>query len=381
MFGELPDRNDRDPCTVTFPWLKSRVVGSVVELDFLAVSDPSALRFRRHRVAIGLQVSPHIRQEEALIAGSKEAARFDALQGGERITGPSDARSSHLYTLGPSSGTRLTGWSRSLEGFRIVLTWLPTSTFCMRRTDEGVTSGFRRRISAGMSTDPNPITDFLQWWIIVARRYLVPADHFHRLPLDEISVEATQRQSGPHPARPDVSHVPDNKRSRRRMMVGTGTIARDWQWLDEMMAEDAPAMRPTQKFRRMPERYARRRGAGRAGRRGRSGRGREEGMIRRPPSRLKVVSAPFKRPDTQFDGSQVRLDLNEPVSGPSHVFMALGGTPPSAAHVPGGSWEVPFMEPTRLPTPPTSPAPAEQPYVGLLRKDPRRRGCGTGGHM
>ncbi|MED6169872.1 hypothetical protein PIB30_025286 [Stylosanthes scabra] len=57
------------------------------------------------------------------------------------------------------------------------------------------------------------------------------------------------------------------------------------------------------------------------------------------------------RPDTQFDGSQVHLDLNEPVSSPSHVFMALGGTLPSAAHVPGGSWEVPFMEPSRLPTP------------------------------
>ncbi|MED6193489.1 hypothetical protein PIB30_019962 [Stylosanthes scabra] len=62
------------------------------------------------------------------------------------------------------------------------------------------------------------------------------------------------------------------------------------------------------------------------------------------------------RPDTQFDVSQVHLDLNESVSGPSHVFMALGGTPPSAVHVPGGSWEVPFMEPARLPTPQASPA-------------------------
>ncbi|MED6106359.1 hypothetical protein PIB30_004134 [Stylosanthes scabra] len=57
------------------------------------------------------------------------------------------------------------------------------------------------------------------------------------------------------------------------------------------------------------------------------------------------------RPDTQFDGSQVHVDLNEPLSGPSHLFMALGGTPPSAAHVPGGSWDIPFTEPARLPTP------------------------------
>ncbi|MED6171138.1 hypothetical protein PIB30_037952, partial [Stylosanthes scabra] len=70
------------------------------------------------------------------------------------------------------------------------------------------------------------------------------------------------------------------------------------------------------------------------------------------------------RPNTQFDGSPVHLDLNEPVSGPSHLFMALGGTPPSAAHVPSGSWEVLFMEPARLPTPPASPAHTSQQHVG-----------------
>ncbi|MED6145939.1 hypothetical protein PIB30_029793 [Stylosanthes scabra] len=91
------------------------------------------------------------------------------------------------------------------------------------------------------------------------------------------------------------------------------------------------------------------------------------------------------RPDMQFDGSPVHLDLNEPMSGPSHLFMALGGTPPSASHVPGASWDVPFMEPARLPTPPVSPAPAEQPgepaAPGRARRAPRRRGYGTGGHM
>ncbi|MED6170694.1 hypothetical protein PIB30_033460 [Stylosanthes scabra] len=91
------------------------------------------------------------------------------------------------------------------------------------------------------------------------------------------------------------------------------------------------------------------------------------------------------RPDTQFDGSQVYLDLNELVSGPSHVFMALGGTPPSATHVSGGSWEVLFMEPAGLPTPTASPAQAEHPDEptarGQARRAPRRRGCGTGGHM
>ncbi|MED6208906.1 hypothetical protein PIB30_049543 [Stylosanthes scabra] len=48
------------------------------------------------------------------------------------------------------------------------------------------------------------------------------------------------------------------------------------------------------------------------------------------------------------------------VPGWTRSSMALRGTPPSAAHVPGESWEVPFMEPVRLLTPPASPAPAEQ---------------------
>ncbi|MED6132533.1 hypothetical protein PIB30_019861 [Stylosanthes scabra] len=91
------------------------------------------------------------------------------------------------------------------------------------------------------------------------------------------------------------------------------------------------------------------------------------------------------RPDTQFDDSPVHLDLNEPMSGPSHVFMALGGIPPSASHVPGASWDVPFMEPARLSTPLVSLAPAEQPgepaAPGRVRRAPRRRWCDTGGHM
>ncbi|MED6134559.1 hypothetical protein PIB30_038019 [Stylosanthes scabra] len=91
------------------------------------------------------------------------------------------------------------------------------------------------------------------------------------------------------------------------------------------------------------------------------------------------------RPDTQFNGSPVHLDLNEPMSGLSHLFMALGGTPPSASHVPGASWDVPFMEPARLPTPPVSHALAKQPgepaAPGRARRAPRHRGCGTGGHM
>ncbi|MED6198084.1 hypothetical protein PIB30_062732 [Stylosanthes scabra] len=108
-------------------------------------------------------------------------------------------------------------------------------------------------------------------------------------------------------------------------MVGTRTTARDWQWLEDMMTEDAPAEQLMQKVRRMPETYARWRGVGRPRRGGR------------------------------------------------------------AEHVPGGSWDVPFVKSARLPTPPASPAPVEQPDElaarGRARRAPRRRGCGTVGHM
>ncbi|MED6219374.1 hypothetical protein PIB30_035189 [Stylosanthes scabra] len=51
-----------------------------------------------------------------------------------------------------------------------------------------------------------------------------------------------------------------------------------------------------------------------------------------------------------------------------------------------GFQEVPFMEPARLPTPPVSPASAEQPEEPAARgrpgrRAPRRQGCDPGGHM
>ncbi|MED6160212.1 hypothetical protein PIB30_049252 [Stylosanthes scabra] len=274
---------------------------------------------------------------------------------------------------------------------------------------------FQHVFEVVQSANPGPTADFIQWWILAARRYLVPADRFHHLPPDEIPVEATQRQSGPHPARLDVPHVPNNRRLARRMMVGMRTTARDWQWLDDMMAEDARAAPPTQKIRRMPESYTQG-GASTSQAVEDAGTSSQAYLSPTPQTQgttipstmssptqqafLDGLSSPgFQqmisnimleggssyRPDTQFDGSLIHLDLNEPVSGPLHLFMALGGTPPSAAHVPGGSWEVPFMESARLPTPPASPASAEQAYEpaarGRARRTPRRRGCDTGGYM
>ncbi|MED6152377.1 hypothetical protein PIB30_091486 [Stylosanthes scabra] len=102
-----------------------------------------------------------------------------------------------------------------------------------------------------------------------------PAGPFHQLPADDIPVDATQRLSAPHPHRPVVPDVLDNRRPARRMMVGTMTTARDWKWLDEMMANNVQAVPPTRRIRRMAEGRGRPRGW-------RGGRGRGEGSDTAP---------------------------------------------------------------------------------------------------
>ncbi|MED6186489.1 hypothetical protein PIB30_067139 [Stylosanthes scabra] len=160
-----------------------------------------------------------------------------------------------------------------------------------------------------------------------------------------------------------VANVSDNKQPARRMMVGTRTTIRDWQWLDEMMVEDTEVAAPPQRIWCMGEGGGRWRG----------------GKAVEAAERAVTV-------DTLIIASllQVHSDLNEPVSAPSQSFMALGSTPPSA-HMPGHAWEIPFTEPTIVSTPPVSTAPAEHrdepPACGRGRRIPRRRGCDTGGHI
>ncbi|MED6121858.1 hypothetical protein PIB30_033973 [Stylosanthes scabra] len=38
---------------------------------------------------------------------------------------------------------------------------------------------FEQLFEVVQSADPDPTTNFIQWWILAAMRYLVPADHFH----------------------------------------------------------------------------------------------------------------------------------------------------------------------------------------------------------
>ncbi|MED6194840.1 hypothetical protein PIB30_032270 [Stylosanthes scabra] len=108
---------------------------------------------------------------------------------------------------------------------------------------------FDQVFEVAQSGDPGASADFLRWWYLTRKRYLAPANAFHQLPSNEISVEATQRQTAPHPQRSQVANVLDNKRPGGRMMVDTRTTARDWQWLDEMMVEDAGIAAPPQCIR------------------------------------------------------------------------------------------------------------------------------------
>ncbi|MED6173362.1 hypothetical protein PIB30_058598 [Stylosanthes scabra] len=78
------------------------------------------------------------------------------------------------------------------------------------------------------ANDPSPSADFLRWWLLAGKRYLVSADALHQLPPDEIPFEATQRQTASHPQWSQVADVPDNRRPTRRMMVGMRTRTRDW---------------------------------------------------------------------------------------------------------------------------------------------------------
>ncbi|MED6195838.1 hypothetical protein PIB30_041716 [Stylosanthes scabra] len=251
-----------------------KAVGSAAEVDFLAVS-------------------PHIRREGALTARSQETARSDALQ---------CVRMSPVSNVGGRGGARSTysaGGAQSPPFGGVQNRPHPAINIDFLHAMDGCGSDqwfphtfqhwhalwatkFQQVFEVVQFADPGPTADFIQWWILAARRYLVPADRFHHMPLDEIPVEATQKQSGPHPARLDVPHVSDNRRPARRMMVGTRTTARYWQWLDGMMADDALATPPTQMLRRMPESYARRRGSGRPHRGGRAGRGRGEGVDAAP---------------------------------------------------------------------------------------------------
>ncbi|MED6170263.1 hypothetical protein PIB30_029122 [Stylosanthes scabra] len=62
-----------------------------------------------------------------------------------------------------------------------------------RGSDQWFPQTFAQLFDVAQSADLGPSADFLQWWILAVRRYLVPAGPYHRLPPDDIPVDATQR--------------------------------------------------------------------------------------------------------------------------------------------------------------------------------------------
>ncbi|MED6132971.1 hypothetical protein PIB30_023869 [Stylosanthes scabra] len=100
--------------------------------------------------------------------------------------------------------------------------WWP---FKYQRWHDLWASRFAQLFDVAKSDDPGLVADFLQWWFLAARRYLVPVGPYHQLPGDDIPVNATQRPSAPYRERPVV---PNNRRLARRLMVDTRTTARDW---------------------------------------------------------------------------------------------------------------------------------------------------------
>ncbi|MED6146167.1 hypothetical protein PIB30_032099 [Stylosanthes scabra] len=99
----------------------------------------------------------------------------------------------------------------------------------------------------------------------------------------------------------------------------------------------------------------------------------------------RLCDAWFKVDEPEFDGSTrlSQMDLNEPVSAPSQIFMAQAGTPPSA-YMPD-----PYVI---VSDPAAARQPEDNPMAnsnaddggaprGRGRRVPRRRACGTGGHM
>ncbi|MED6178523.1 hypothetical protein PIB30_108485 [Stylosanthes scabra] len=134
----------------------------------------------------------------------------------------------------------------------------------------------------------------------------------------------------------------------------------------------------------MPEDGGRRGGRGEDG----GADGGEAGALHLSPMVVRAVlirQGLVSRARPAFDGrqAQVRMDLNEPASAPSHLFTAYAGTPASA-YMHDAHFMDPYLIPPQGPEdPPADDAAGDEGVapVGRGRRVPRRRGCGTGGHM
>ncbi|MED6122477.1 hypothetical protein PIB30_040207 [Stylosanthes scabra] len=248
--------------------------------------------------------------------------------------------------------------------------------------------------------DPGPSAEYLRWWYLAAKRYLAHDDAFHPRPADEIPAEAFQRMMGEEdevaaPRR--VRRMPEG--GGRRGSRGGGRSrgrASAAQGQGQHGASTSGAHQP---------------GPSHAGP-SQAGPSQDSWISTTPQhhfeSSTPVLGSPSQdflvglnspgfqrhlqqiftgdtvyRPEFDESSRMSQMDLNEPASAPSQIFMAHAGTPPSA-YVP---------DPYALVSDPAPAGPPQDDAVpitdaddggtprGRGRRVPRRRACGTGGHM
>ncbi|MED6191997.1 hypothetical protein PIB30_006145 [Stylosanthes scabra] len=240
--------------------------------------------------------------------------------------------------------------------------------------------------------DPGPSADYFRWWFLAGKQYLAPADAFFLRPPNEIPPEAFDKVADmPHTYR--VDDAPDNRRPDRRRMVGGdhrggrrggraggrsnpahgGASSSQAHEVGTTQQSEVPPT-PQAHFDCGTPTF---------------GSLSQDFLVRlNSPGFQRTLQQIFTR-DTIYrpyvDGShgQIQVDLNEPASYPSHMFMTYAGTPPSA-YTPE-----PYVVASETAPDPAPDDPAAHDRdgdeggvpMGRGRRVPRRRGCGTWGHM
>ncbi|QHO00407.1 uncharacterized protein DS421_13g406300 [Arachis hypogaea] len=125
----------------------------------------------------------------------------------------------------------------------------------------------------GRVLDPDPSSDYLEWWYRVTHRFLSPDVAFQDPRPIVLTEEARHRGSSQAPPRVHVYDRPDNRRVDRRQRIGTRTTDREWRELADRLEEDIPrADHGDAADYRVPRRRGRRQAGwdGRGGARGRA---------------------------------------------------------------------------------------------------------------
>ncbi|MED6172573.1 hypothetical protein PIB30_051333 [Stylosanthes scabra] len=267
-----------------------------------------------------------------------------------------------------------------------------------------------------MHEQPGPDQEFLEWWYELPHMFLSPAPLLSDPRGREVDEVVATWGSQVPPRRTQVSDVPDRRGVERRSRVGTRASQRP-----DGDGDGAERVRRAQ-FQPPDERRPRARGRGHGGRgeAGQEDEVAEDGYVPLGDDQLGggMLSPHQLYPDFASPGAMERqlggevcfsdlvaiwaqeggestsshaaigtpefhVDLNEPASDYHDVYFSLGGTPASAYPHAGPSVPAPEVPQPPVQDPPEDPPVDEDdiPLACRLRRVPRRRGCGTGGHI